>query len=359
MVYNFIIDGNSNVISIAPINNKKSIPFANNSTNKSLADLVAASSNIQAAKNLEEQGNEYLKRNDFDNAIDCYKQVVGKNPGAVDAYYSLAKAYKYKEDYKNAIPAFQKYIEFKPDDVEANVLLGECYHQSGLYSKAKEQYEKAAKMDPSNDLPKRNLLELENNLIGCYDYNRAMQEKRKQASANLTKAVKMASDYLPRGYMKDMSNITVAFDKTSLMGGTANIAQYENSKKKVTVTDKYLYASPQLICAYLVHEFVHAKDKDGFTSVTEEQDAYRESVKFWKENSDGIKDPEMDYALDLYNKSPKTLDDRVAEIYQLRDPGIAITSPNHPPSSSKVAAANSLTQSVSAGLPIKHYDVIA
>lgn len=348
------------MISIIPVNNKKNISFSNASAvNTSLLANVLGSSAVQGAKSLEEKGNDYLKRNEFDSAIECFTKAIEQSSDSVDVYYSLAKAYKYKEDYKNAIPAFEKYTELKPEDVEAKVLLGECYHQSGLYEKAREQYTKAAQMDPSNDLPKRNLLELDNHQLACYDPNKALVERRKQASENLTKAVTMAGGYLPRGYLKDLANITVAFDKTSLMGGTANIAQYENSKKKVTVTDKYLYASPQLICAYLVHEFVHAKDKDSYTSVTEEQDAYRESVKFWKDNAAGINDPEMDYALELYNKSPKTLDDRVAEIYKLRDPSIAMTSPNHPPSAKNVTAANSLNSDVNCGQPIKNYDVIA
>ena len=155
--------------------------------------------------------------------------------------------------------------------------------------------------------------------------------------------------------MKDLSNINIMFDKTASMSGTANIAQYEHGRKRIVVTDKYNYAAPELVSAYLVHEFVHAKDNDAYTSVAEEQDAYRAAAKFWLLNANGVKDSEMDYAAGLYKKSPESLDERVAEIYKLRDPGISMTSPNH---GSNVAASSSL-QGVAANTSLKQYDYIA
>lgn len=139
------------------------------------------------------------------------------------------------------------------------------------------------------------------------------------------------------------------------MGGRANIAQYEHSKRKVSVTDEYTYADPQLTGAYVIHEFVHGKDNDPYTSIREEQDAYRVQAKYWVDNVKNIYDPEMDYVADLYKQSAKALDDRVAEIYRLRDPGIPETSYNHPPTKGKAAA---FSLSSSAGKPLKAYEII-
>jgi hypothetical protein len=140
------------------------------------------------------------------------------------------------------------------------------------------------------------------------------------------------------------------------MGGTSNIAQYENYKQTITVSNSYVYASPQVIAAYLAHESVHAKDNDPYTSIREEQDAYEIAAKFWMENSNGVSDPEMDYATALYKKSPSTLSSRVEEIYTLRDPSIAKTSPNHPPTK-KYHIKTARTQAASQSL--MKYNVIA
>ena len=141
-----------------------------------------------------------------------------------------------------------------------------------------------------------------------------------------------------------------------VLANTINIAQYENHKKAITISNSYIYAAPQVIAAYLSHESVHAHDNDSYTSIREEQDAYQVAAKFWMKNAGGIKDPEMDYAVSLYQQSPSKLNDRVAEIYKLRDPGIAETSPNHPP---KKLFHFNMSKTKAASQSIKSYDVIA
>ena len=91
------------------------------------------------------------------------------------------------------------------------------------------------------------------------------------------------------------------------------------------------------------------------SSVREEQDAFETQTKFWIKNSNGIEDPELNFAVELYSKSAKDLADRVEEIYKARDPQIAMTSPNHPPGTS----AASTLGGTSSSAPIKKYDVIA
>ena len=167
--------------------------------------------------------------------------------------------------------------------------------------------------------------------MAIYAPDKAFKEKQTQATTNLREALNLTVNYLGANFMKDLADVQVLFGETASMGGTPNIAQYENYKKAITVSNTYAYASPQVIAAYLVHESIHAKDKDAYTSIREEQDAYEIATKFWIENSKGIEDPEMDYAAGLYKQSPDSLKSRVAEIYQMRDPDIAKTSPNHPP----------------------------
>lgn len=346
------------MLSITPINYRKTVPFAKNEPdNKALVNSILSSTNVSDSKKYAQQGDEFLKQNEFQKAIQAYKKSLELRPDYLDTHYELAKAYKFSSDYKNAVTSFEKYLQAKPNHAEANILLGECYTQLGNYNQAKIQFTKGLTIEPDNDLAKRNLKETENYLLACYSPQQAKEAKKQQSVANLTKAINMARGYLPNGYMNELSDITVTFDKTSEMGGTANIAQYEHNKRKITVTDKYIYAAPQLICSYLVHEFVHAKDNDPYTSVREEQDAYRKATEFWVKNSKGVQDPEMDYAAGLYETSPETLDNRVAEIYQLRDPKISKTSPNHPPVTGR--AASSQLNEAACGQPIRTYDVIA
>lgn len=341
------------------LNNKYTNSYISTYQNgaKNASASAIASSNIGNSQSLVEQGNSYLRVNEFDKAVECYEKAVQMSPDDLTIYLKLGKAYKGKEDYANASQSLENYIASAPDDTDATILLGECYNKQGQYVKAQAQYERAIELDPSNDSAQRSLLETKNNILNCYDPSTAIVQKRQQALNNLNQALSLAKGYLPAGYFKDMGDLVISFDKTAQMGGTSNIAQYEHGQRKITVTDNYIYAAPQLVTAYLVHEFVHAKDKDAYTSIREEQDAYRQAAEFWIQNSNGIKDPEMDYAAGLYKQSPTALDKRVEEIYTLRDPQIARTSPNHPPNSKRSAASQAL--SANSGQPLKENAVIS
>lgn len=301
------------------------------------------------------KADEFLKNGNFDKAIEYYKAVLAQSPDDSEVNLSLAKTYTYNNQYKQAIPHLENYLKARPDDIENITLLGECCKKSGMFSKSIEHFNKALAIEPSYDYARRNLLDAQNLQLACYDPQKAKQERYNTAIKNLTEAVKIAKQNLPKGYTDNMKDIVVSFDKTSKMGGRANIAQYEHSKRKVSVTDEYTYADPQLTGAYVIHEFVHGKDNDPYTSIREEQDAYRVQAKYWVDNVKNIYDPEMDYVADLYKQSAKALDDRVAEIYRLRDPGIPETSYNHPPTKGKAAA---FSLSASAGKPLKAYEII-
>lgn len=316
----------------------------------------------QSAVQYKEQGNEYLKFNNFDKAIECYKKAINLSPEYADAYFNLGKAYKLKKDYPSSISALEKAKNLSPNDSEIIIVLGETYKQNGQYYAAIKSFEEALVMDNTSDYAKRNLEEAKNIQYSIFNPQAAMAQKKAQAKKNLNDAIAIAKNYLPKGYMKDLSDVCVVFDTTNEMGGRSNIAQYEHSKRKITVTGDYIWANPRIVSAYLVHEFVHAKDNDPYTSITEEQDAYEAAAKFWlakhpTDTKPSVKDPEMDYVGELYTKSPQQLKDRVAEIYKLRDPDISQTSPNHPPRT-KTAAASMLEKDIEAE-SLRSYDVIA
>lgn len=301
-------------------------------------------------------GDKALNENRFDEALANYQKANQMNPDEITVYRKLAKAQFHLKDYKSAEKNFEIYLKQEPNNPDCWIELGESQRQDGFYQKAIQSFEKALSIDGSNDLAKRSILETKNNILGIYSPLQAKQEKMEYAAKNLKTALDMTVKYMTPEYMQNMQDVTVQFGETASMGGTTNIAQYENYKKAITISNSYIYASPQVIAAYLTHESVHAKDDDPYTSIREEQDAYEIATKFWIKNANGIKDPEMDYAADLYKQSPTTLSQRVAEIYKLRDPNIAETSPNHPPQ--KLFHFNK-SKKKAASQSIKEYNVIA
>lgn len=303
-----------------------------------------------------EAGDKALNENRLNDALNAYNEAIKKSPDNVVLNKKLAKTYQNLKNYPSALENYKKYLEQNKEDSEVWILLGEVQRQMALYQDAKKSFETALSLDPQNDLAKRSILETENNILSCFSPQRAYQEQLSYAHNNLQTALNMAVNYLTPEYMKDLEDVQIKFGKTASMNGTSNIAQYENSIKTITVSNEYKYAAPQVIAAYLVHESVHAKDKDAYTSIYEEQDAYEVATNFWLKNSNGVKDPEMDYAVELYKQSPEKLRNRVAEIYTLRDPDIAQTSPNHPPE--KKFNFN-LKKSKAANQPIKEYSAIA
>ncbi len=334
-------------LKVNPYNNH--IAFAQTAQN-----TPVAASSVSKDENIRIQADEAMKSGYFDRAIKLYKQALEINPENTDANLNLAKTYKLNSDFKNAIPYFEKACAQMPDDLEIMTLLGECYKHNGEYSKAETQFKLVLNREPNYDYAKRNLLDTENLKLACIDPQKAYNERQKKANENLRTAISLATGFLPKNVVNKVQDVTVTFDKTAQMGGRSNIAQYEHAKRKISIQDEYTYADPILSAAYTVHEFIHAADNDPYTSIREEQDAYRIQAKFWDKNAKNVRDPEMDYVVELYRDSAEALDKRVAEIYLLRDPGIPATSYNHPPGT-KNAAASGLTNS---GTTLKAYDII-
>ena len=303
-----------------------------------------------------QKGDKALNENKFKDALYYYKKLCDINPDEISVYKKLAKTYYGLKDYQSAEDNYKIYLNENPDDIETIINLGRAQLQAGKYKQALISFEKAHYFDKSNDLAKRLILETKNHLLSVFSPERARREKAEYALQNLKQAVHLSREFLTPQYMSGIKDVNVKFGKTASMGGTDNIAQYENSKKTVTVSNSYIYAAPQVIAAYLSHEFVHARDNDTYTSIREEQDAYETAAKFWIKYSNGVKDPEMDYAAELYKQSPKTLSSRVAEIYKLRDPYIPETSPNHPPD--KIFHRRKEIQAAASG-HIRAYNVIA
>lgn len=304
------------------------------------------------------KGDAALNENRLDDALNLYQEAYNKAPDNVEINRKLGKTYQKLKDYNSAEEQYKKYLSVNKNDTDTWIDLGEVQRQLAKYQEAISSFETALSLDANNDLARRSILEAENNKLSCFSPQKAYDEKQAYAQKNLQEALNMTVEYMTPEYMQDLEDVQIKFGKTASMGGTSNIAQYENGIRTITVSDSYKYAAPQVIAAYLVHESVHAKDKDPYTSIREEQDAYQTATQFWIKYSNGVKDPEMDYAAGLYSKSPSDLSKRVEEIYLLRDPSIAKTSPNHPPEKKFNFSFNFMHKNA-ATQPIKQYNVIA
>lgn len=281
------------------------------------------------AEMLKKAGNECVKNNQYKKAIDLYKKAIEIKPDYADVYYNLAKSYRSIGEINNAIGTYNKLLELSPNDVEALVYLGKCYKDLNQYSEANKYYRKALEIDPKYDLATRSLKESENLNLAKMNPILAKTQKEQYAKENLNNSLDIVKTCAPAELYNCLSDINFVFDRTNTLSGHQNIAQYEHDKRRITIDSGYIWAAPQVIASYIIHEAVHAKDYDGYTSVKEEQDAYRESVKFWLAHNNGIKDPEMDYAASMYLINPENLDNAVEDIYTSRDASIPKVSPNH------------------------------
>ena len=295
-------------------------------------DTFWKSQNLIAQKSaelLKKAGNNCATNNQYREAIRLYKRSIEISPDYVDVYFNLAKAYRNIGEVQNAIDSYKVLLEHTPSDVEALTNLGECYRDNKELNEAKNCYKKPCEIDPKFDLASRNIKEIENLKLAQTNPQEAYKQKMEYADSNLKKALELVVAYAPQDLVQMLGGIKFVFGSTEMLGGQANIAQYENDKSRIVVTENYIWAAPEVIAAYLVNEAVHAKDKDPYTSITEEQDAYRASVIFWLARNNGIKDPEMDYAASLYLISPEKLNEKVEEVYTSRDKSIPKYSPHH------------------------------
>ena len=283
------------------------------------------------SEKLKEAGDGHVRNNQETKAIYYYEKAIKEKPDYVSPYYNLARIYEKTGKLDQAINTYQNLIQVKPDEVEAQTLIGNCFKEKGDYDTARQMYSKAVEIDPKYDFAARALREIDYRLLSLRDPRQAETIKQQTAEKNLKDALVLVNAHAAPHLTKDLHKIAIIFDETDSLAGHKNIAQYENNSRKIAITNDYIWTAPEITAAYIVHEAVHAKDKDGISSIREEQDAYEESIKFWIAHNNGIKDPELDYAADLYRENPHKLRQKVGETYRSRDASMYEYSPYHTP----------------------------
>jgi len=85
-----------------------------------------------------------------DLALDGYRELVEKFPGAAGLWFELGIAAGKQLGFGLADQAFQRAAELAPRDVSLLILLGQQYHQLRRLDKARASFERAVAVDPSS-----------------------------------------------------------------------------------------------------------------------------------------------------------------------------------------------------------------
>lgn len=287
----------------------------------------------ELSKKLKRIGDDNFYNKQDNKAILYYQEAIKTNPNYSSPYYNLAKIYKKQNKTDQAITFYKQLLDIKPQEIEAQTLIGNCFKLKGNYETAKEAYKKAVKINPKYDFAKRSLEEIDNLILAQINPITAKEIKSQVAQNNLNISLTLVNQHALASLTKNLQDIDIVFGETDSLSGVKNIAQYENHNGRIVITNDYIWAAPEIVAAYIIHEAIHARDNDGLSSIKEEQDAYQASIEFWIAYNNEIKDPELDYAAALYRKNPQKLAQKVAETYKNRDESIPEYSPNHMPPS--------------------------
>ena len=79
------------------------------------------------AEDCYEQGLDHFMIEEYDNALECFNEVIALNPGYAEAYFHRGCTLKDMGDYEAALADFDKAIELKPDYATAYYRQGQIY----------------------------------------------------------------------------------------------------------------------------------------------------------------------------------------------------------------------------------------
>ena len=83
------------------------------------------------------QGIDFYKIGQYDDAINCFRTSIRLDPNYIDAYYNLGSVLEYLQQYDAALAVFKQIIVRKPDDYDSVYKAAWLSHQLGQDQKAK------------------------------------------------------------------------------------------------------------------------------------------------------------------------------------------------------------------------------
>ncbi len=214
---------------------------------------------------------------------------------------------KYLYIYKN----YKNLLEQKEKETKLlQVLTGmaECYKDLRQYNLALPYIKDAKAISKNLD----NALKLETEIKTELIKNPQVRKNKKEniKKETLKKAQKLVEDYSPK-YKSALNGINIIYDKLR----PNNYAEWRAPEKTIAISERFAFSHPTVVAAYLVHETIHAGDRDSVDSITEEQCAYIEAIKFWEQNRGSNNELELDSHTDLYNNSPEDFKEKIENSY--------------------------------------------
>ena len=100
---------------------------------------------------------ENQQKNNLNDAIKLYNQVLEINPHDVNSYFNLGLIFNDSNNYERAINCYNKVITIDPDYLNAHINLGAIFFNSKEYQKAIKHYEKIIEIDPNHESAHNNL----------------------------------------------------------------------------------------------------------------------------------------------------------------------------------------------------------
>ena len=91
---------------------------------------------------------DWLKKGDYDKAIQEYNEAIRLKPDDAESYYGRGYAWNEKHEYDKAIADCSEAIRFKPDFANAYVGRGIAWEQKHQYDKAIKDYDQAIRLKP-------------------------------------------------------------------------------------------------------------------------------------------------------------------------------------------------------------------
>lgn len=104
---------------------------------------------VQKSEKQKEDGNAFVKNNNYEKALDCYTRAINLNPPNPLLYCNRSLVYLKYNNYQKAIEDCSKAIFLKTDYVKAYQRRGKAYLELKDYSKALKDFVKIVETEPS------------------------------------------------------------------------------------------------------------------------------------------------------------------------------------------------------------------
>ncbi|XP_072338306.1 small glutamine-rich tetratricopeptide repeat-containing protein alpha-like isoform X3 [Scyliorhinus torazame] len=126
-----------------------------------IVDSVPTSPTVEdlsKAEQLKTEGNEQMKVENYQSAVDYYSKAIELNPSNAVYYCNRAAALSKLGNYTGAVQDCEKAIAFDPSYSKAYGRMGLALASLNKYSEAVDYYKKALELDPENESYKANLV---------------------------------------------------------------------------------------------------------------------------------------------------------------------------------------------------------